>query len=68
MGWAIGQSGSIPARSKIFSLFHCVCTRQWIERALLPAIKRLLCEADHSPPFTGEVKNDGAIFLLPDMP
>jgi hypothetical protein len=34
--------------------------------ALPPGVKRLGREADHSPPPIAEVKNGGAILLLPD--
>jgi hypothetical protein len=41
-------------------------TQTPIQRA--PGIKRLGCEADHSPPSSAEVKNGGAILPFPYMP
>jgi hypothetical protein len=34
---------------------------QWVQRAISPGLKRLVCEADHSPPSSAEVRNGGAI-------
>jgi hypothetical protein len=34
---------------------------QWVLGSLLAGLKRPGCEADHSPPSSGEVKNGGAI-------
>jgi hypothetical protein len=38
---------------------------KWIPGVISPEIKRQELEADHSPPFSAEVKNGGAIPSLP---
>jgi hypothetical protein len=38
---------------------------QWVPRALSPEVKRQGREADHSAPSSAEVKNGGAIPILP---
>jgi hypothetical protein len=40
---------------------------QCLTEALSPGIKRPECEADHSPPSSVEVKNGGALLILPLM-
>jgi hypothetical protein len=63
--------GSISERRKIF-LFSTTTTPalmptrhpiQWVPGATRPGI-----EADHSPPSSDKVKNDGSIPPLPHMP
>jgi hypothetical protein len=39
----------------------------WVPGALSPGVKRQGREADHSPPFSAEVKNGGAIPPIPHM-
>jgi hypothetical protein len=39
---------------------------QWVLGALSPGIKRQKLKGDHSPPSSAEVKNGGAILLLPN--
>jgi hypothetical protein len=34
---------------------------QWVPGAISPGVKQLGHEADHSPQFSAEVKNDGAV-------
>jgi hypothetical protein len=38
---------------------------QWVPGAVSPGVERQEREADHSPPFSAEVKNDGTISPLP---
>jgi hypothetical protein len=38
---------------------------QWVTGIVSPGVKRLGHEADHSPPFSAEFKNSGAIPPLP---
>jgi hypothetical protein len=38
---------------------------QWVSGALSPGVKRMGREGDRSPPSSAEVKNGGAIPLLP---
>jgi hypothetical protein len=40
---------------------------QWVSGVLSLEIKQPGCEADHLPLSNAEVKNGGAIFLLPNM-
>jgi hypothetical protein len=40
---------------------------QWVSGTTSPGVKRPGREADHSPPFSAEVKNGGAIPPLPHM-
>jgi hypothetical protein len=37
----------------------------WVPEVLFSEVKQLVCEADHSPLFSAEVKNDEAICPLP---
>jgi hypothetical protein len=65
--------GSVPGRN--FSLFHIVQNDtghtqppvQWVPRSLSGGggVKRPGREADHSLPYNVEVKNGGAIPMLP---
>jgi len=36
---------------------------QWVSAALIPEVKLLLCEADHWPPYSSEVKNAWKLYL-----
>jgi hypothetical protein len=73
MGWTAGLR--FPA-GQIFSLLHSVQTGSGAHPesypmgtgALSPGVKRPGREADHSPPSSADVKNGGAIPLLPHMP
>jgi hypothetical protein len=75
MGYGLDERGSIPGRAK-FSFFHSVQTGsrviqrpiQWLPGAISPGLKRQGREGDHLTPSSAEVKNDGAIPLLPHMP
>jgi hypothetical protein len=66
MDWAVGVL--FPAGTKAFSLLHSVQTDsgahqppiQWIKGAVTPGVKRQGRGADHSPPYSAEVKNSGA--------
>jgi hypothetical protein len=40
---------------------------QWVLEALSPGSKQLGLEADHSHPYIAEVKNGGAICLIPHV-
>jgi hypothetical protein len=70
MGYRVDGPGSSPGRSKIFLFFTASRPAlgptqphiQWVPGALSPGQ-----EADHSPPSSAEVKNDGAIPPLPHM-
>jgi hypothetical protein len=75
VGYVIDRRGSTPGRSQIF-LFSTVSRPalgptqppfRWVPRAISPRVKRLGREADHSPPSSAEVNNDGAIPPLPHM-
>jgi hypothetical protein len=73
--WATGWTAwvLIPGRGKIFSL--STASRPalepnrspilWVPRTISPGVKRQGREADHSPLSGVEVKNGGAIPLLP---
>jgi hypothetical protein len=73
MGYGLEGQGPIPGRSKIFLLTAESRTAlrptrhpiQWVPRALSQRVKRLGCEADHSPPSNADAKNGGAIPPLP---
>jgi hypothetical protein len=41
---------------------------QWVSGGCSPGVKQPECEADHSPPSSAEVKNDGVIPPLPSTP
>jgi hypothetical protein len=41
---------------------------KWVLVALSPGVKRLGCEADHSPPSSTEVKNALSYTSIPHMP
>jgi hypothetical protein len=74
-GYGQDGRGWIPGKDTIF-LFS-IASRltlgptqppiQCVPGALSPGVKRLGREADHSPPSSAEVKNDGAIPTLPHM-
>jgi hypothetical protein len=58
----------LPARVRDFSLLHSVQTSSgtqpffhWVPWALSPGVNRPGGEADHSPAFSGEVKNGTAV-------
>jgi hypothetical protein len=67
-----GQN-SIPSRDKIFlssivskpALGSTQPLIQWEQGALSPGIKRLGREANYSPPASANVKDAGAVLLLP---
>jgi hypothetical protein len=50
------------------ALGHTQPPIQWVPGAISLGIKRPGHEADHSPPFSAEVRNDGAIPILPNTP
>jgi hypothetical protein len=57
---------SIPSRGRDFSLLRNVQNGSGAHPASHPigkAEKRPRCEANHSPPSSAEVKNDGAVYL-----
>jgi hypothetical protein len=63
--------GSIPSRSKIFSLLYIVQTGSEIHPdsyPVGPGIERPGREADHASPSSAEVKSGGTIPPLPHMP
>jgi hypothetical protein len=68
MGYGLDCRGSVPGRVKIF-LFYTASRPalgptqppiQCVLWALTPGVKRPGREADHLPPSSAEVKNDGA--------
>jgi hypothetical protein len=62
--------GSIPGKGKIFSFSTaCILTLGHTQPPIqcVPAVKRPGLEADHSPPFSAEIKNSGTIPPLPHM-
>jgi hypothetical protein len=72
-GFVLDGQGSIPSESKIF-LFSTASRLalgsnqppiQRVPGAISPEVKWLGHEADHSPPFSGKVKNGRAIPPLP---
>jgi hypothetical protein len=71
--YGLDGRGSIPGKGKIFLFFTAPRPAlgptqphiQWVPRAISPGKER---EADHSPPSSAEVKNDGAIPPLPHTP
>jgi hypothetical protein len=48
----------VPAGTGNFSLHHCIQTSFGAHPASYPRVKRSGREADHSPPFSSEVKNE----------
>jgi hypothetical protein len=72
-GWTAGAR--FPARTRVFSLLHSVHTGSRAHPASYPMgtgalsleIKLAGREADHSSPYSVEVKNGGAMPLLPHM-
>jgi len=64
---------SIPSRGRIFPLLHHIQVGSDAHPASYPmgtggsypGVKRLGCEADHSPPFSAKVKMRGAVSPLP---
>jgi hypothetical protein len=69
MAYELDGWGWIPGRGKNVSLLHSVQTSSGAHAASytmstggsFPGVKRLGHEADHSPPASAEVKNDGVI-------
>jgi hypothetical protein len=68
-GYGLEFRGLIPGRGKIF-LFSIAAVPslrptqpriQWVQGTVFPAVKWQGREADHSPPFSAEVKNGGAV-------
>jgi hypothetical protein len=65
----------IPGKGKIFLFFtasrqalgHTQSPTRWIPGAVSSGIKRPGHEAEHSLPFSAEVKNGEAIILFPHM-
>jgi hypothetical protein len=69
--WATGWTAGVrfPAGARDSSLFHLEPTQrflQWLPGALSLDIKRTGREAHHSPPFSVEVKNSGALPVFPN--
>jgi hypothetical protein len=74
-GYGLDGRGSIPGRDKMFlfpiaprALGPTQFPIQWVPGALSSGIKRSGREDDHSSPSSVEVKDDGAIPLLPHTP
>jgi hypothetical protein len=61
MGDGLEGSGWIPDRGKSTASRPALESTQWVPRVLSLAVKRLECEADHSPLSSAEVKNGGAV-------
>jgi hypothetical protein len=68
MGYGLNSQSSIPVRGKKFfstpqplepTLGPSQPPIQWVLGPISPGIKRPGREADHSPPSSAEVKNDG---------
>jgi hypothetical protein len=69
--------GSIPSREKMgFFLFATAsgpvlrpaqAPNQWVPRLFYPGVRRPEREADHSSPFSAEVKNAGSYITTPAM-
>jgi hypothetical protein len=72
-GYGMDGRGSISSRGKIFlfsTLYRLALVPtqppfQWVPGALSLEVKRLGHVADYSPPTSANVKNGGAILLLP---
>jgi hypothetical protein len=72
-GYKLDDQGLISIRGKVFLSY--ITSRlglgpaqppvQWILEAVFLGVKQLGCKADHSPPRSAEVKNDGAVCPLP---
>jgi hypothetical protein len=75
-GYELDGRGSIAGGGKIVlfsaapipALAPTQSPIQWILGALSQEVKRQEREADHSPPSSADVKNDGAISALPHAP
>jgi hypothetical protein len=70
MGYGLDSPGSIPVRGKISLFFTASRLALWPTQPPLqwvPGVKQLGCEADHLPPFSAEVKNDGSMSPLPHV-
>jgi hypothetical protein len=75
-GYGLDGRGSIPGRSKNFSLLNSVHTGsgvtqppiQWASSGLSLREKRPGCVVDHSPPTCAEVKKGGAVPPFPRTP
>jgi hypothetical protein len=73
MIWSAGVR--FPAEASDFFLPHSVQTTlgptqppiQWVPLTSPPGVKQQRRKTDHSPPFSVEVKNGGAIPPLPHM-
>jgi hypothetical protein len=76
LGYGLDNRGSISGRGNDGIFLFTTPSRpalgptqppnQWVPRALTPRVKRLLREADHSPPSTAEVKNVWGYTPTPD--
>jgi hypothetical protein len=58
---------SLPGSVKTVSLGPNYPLVRWVPGALFPEVTGQECEADHSSPSSGEVKNCGAIRPLPHL-
>jgi hypothetical protein len=72
----VGGQGSITGRGKEIFLYTTasrpalgptLLSIQWVLGIIFPGVKRPGREADHSPPFSAEVKNVGALLPLPHV-
>jgi hypothetical protein len=73
IGYGLDNRGLITERNKIFyfstasksALGLKISPSQWVSGSFSPGVKQPLREADHSPPSSAQLKNGGAILLLP---
>jgi hypothetical protein len=73
VGYGTDGQRSIPLKVKIFLFFTASRQAlgpnqpplQWVPGALLPGIKRPVCEANHSPPSIAEIKSGGVYLHFP---
>jgi hypothetical protein len=67
-GYELDGWGSIPSRVKIYPFSTASRTYlEWVLGTLSPRVKGLGHEADHSPPSSAKVNNDGTVHPLPHM-